>query len=103
MYVQKGGADMPQTNVNIRMDADLKKDFDFFCKELGLTMTTAFTIFAKKVVNEQRIPFELSLKTPNAETILALKEAEQLLTSKNIKTYSSFKEGLEDMEANNEI
>ena len=94
---------MSQTNVNIRMDADLKNDFDLFCKELGLTMTTAINIYVKKVVHEQRIPFELSLKTPNAETILAFKEAEQLLTSKDIKSYSSFKEGLEDMEANNEI
>jgi len=94
---------MSQTNVNIRMDADLKKDFDLFCRELGLTMTTAINIYVKKVVNEQRIPFELSLKTPNTQTILAFKEAEQLMTSKDIKSYSSFKEGLEDMEANNEI
>ncbi|MCK5759045.1 MAG: type II toxin-antitoxin system RelB/DinJ family antitoxin [Clostridiales bacterium] len=94
---------MPQTNVNIRIDAELKKDFDLFCKELGLTMTSAINIFVKKAVQEQRIPFELSLKTPNDETILAFKEAEQLLTSKNIKTYSSLREAVEEMEANNEL
>ena len=94
---------MPQTNVNIRMDADLKNEFDLFCKEIGLTMTTAINIYVKKVVDEQRIPFELSLKKPNAQTILAFKEAEQALTSGDYKVYSSFKEGLEDMKANNEI
>ena len=37
---------MAQTNINIRMDENLKKQFELFCNELGLTMTTAFNIFA---------------------------------------------------------
>ena len=41
---------MAQTNINIRMDADLKKQFEDFCNDMGMTMTTAFTIFAKKAV-----------------------------------------------------
>lgn len=36
-------------NVNFRMDADLKQSMEKVCSELGMTMTTAFTIFAKKV------------------------------------------------------
>ena len=51
---------MAQTNINIRMDADLKKQFEDFCNDMGMTMTTAFTIFAKKAVREYRIPFEIS-------------------------------------------
>ena len=51
---------MAQTNINIRMDEELKKSFDAFCKEVGMSMTTAFTLFAKKTVREQRIPFEIS-------------------------------------------
>lgn len=47
-------------NVNFRMDADLKKSMEEVCSEMGLTMTTAFTIFAKKVSREKRIPFEIS-------------------------------------------
>ena len=43
---------MAQTNINIRMDADLKKQFEDFCNDMGMTMTTAFTIFAKKAVRE---------------------------------------------------
>ena len=35
-------------NVNFRMDADLKKSMEQACSELGMSMTTAFTIFAKK-------------------------------------------------------
>ncbi|MEE0859675.1 MAG: type II toxin-antitoxin system RelB/DinJ family antitoxin [Acutalibacteraceae bacterium] len=51
---------MAQTSVNIRIDEDLKKNFDYVCNELGMNMTTAITIFAKKVCREHRIPFEIS-------------------------------------------
>lgn len=47
-------------NVNFRMDAELKRSMEQTCTEMGLTMTTAFTIFAKKVSREKRIPFEIS-------------------------------------------
>lgn len=54
---------MGQTNVNIRMDEDLKKQFDAFCSDVGMNMTTAFCIFAKTVVRERRIPFEISAES----------------------------------------
>ncbi len=47
-------------NVNFRMDSDLKKNMESLCAELGMSMTTAFTIFAKKMTREKRIPFEVS-------------------------------------------
>ena len=65
---------MTQTNVNIRMDDELKKEFDTVCGELGLSMTAAFTVFAKTVVRQQRIPFEISTNVPNAETKAAMDE-----------------------------
>ena len=52
---------MAQTMVNFRMDEDLKKDMEQACKEMGLSMTTAFTMFATKVSREKRIPFEVSV------------------------------------------
>ena len=51
---------MAQTNINIRMDENLKKQFDAFCSEIGMSMTTAFCVFAKQAVREQKIPFEIS-------------------------------------------
>ena len=41
-------------NVNFRMDPDLKRNMEEVCAEMGLSMTTAFTIFAKKVSREHR-------------------------------------------------
>lgn len=48
------------TMVNFRMDSDLKKNMESVCRDMGLTMTTAFTMFAAKVSRERRIPFEVN-------------------------------------------
>ena len=52
---------MAQTMINFRMDEELKKSMEETCRDLGLSMTTAFTIFAKKMTREKRIPFEVSV------------------------------------------
>jgi len=44
------------TNLNIRIDSDLKKAMESIFADLGLTTTAAFNIFAKAVVRERRIP-----------------------------------------------
>ena len=88
---------MAQTNINIRMDADLKKQFDDFCNEMGMTMTTAFTIFAKKAVREYRIPFEISGDIPNKETRQAIEDARNGIGLS--KGFSSVKELMEDLNA----
>lgn len=54
---------MAQTNINIRMDEDLKRQFDAFCSDIGMNMTTAFCVFAKTAVRERRIPFEISAES----------------------------------------
>lgn len=51
---------MGQTLMNFRMDEEIKKEMESACKEMGLSLTTAFTIFAIKVGRERRIPFEVS-------------------------------------------
>ena len=65
---------MAQTNVNIRIDEDLKQEFDNLCQGLGLTMTAAFTVFAKTAVRRQGIPFTISMDKPNTETMMAIGE-----------------------------
>lgn len=52
---------MAQTLVNFRMDEDLKQEMEKTCQDLGMNMTTAFIIFAKKMTRERRIPFEVSV------------------------------------------
>ena len=53
---------MAQTvNVNFKLDSDVKKNMEQVCSELGLSMSAAFTIFARKVGREKRIPFDVSV------------------------------------------
>lgn len=54
---------MAQTTISIRMDEQLKHQFEEFCGAIGMSMTTAFNVFAKTVVREQKIPFEISAKS----------------------------------------
>lgn len=47
--------------LNIRMDDDLKKNMEQTCAEMGMSVSTAFTVFAKKVTREKRIPFDITV------------------------------------------
>lgn len=63
---------MAQTvNVNFKLDADVKKSMEQACAELGLSMSAAFTVFAKKVGREKRIPFEISVDPFYSESNMA--------------------------------
>lgn len=71
---------MATANVTIRMDKDLKVAMEKLCADLGMNLTTAFTIFAKKAVGEQAIPFKVSRPDPfysesNVKAILEAKAA----------------------------
>ena len=52
---------MAQVLVNFRLDEEDKKGMEEVCRDLGMSMSTAFTIFAKKMHRERRIPFEVSV------------------------------------------
>lgn len=87
---------MSQTLVSFRMDENLKKAMELTCQELGMNMTTAFTIFAKKMCREKRIPFDVSIDPfYSASNLRALEESiEQLQQGKIVvKTIDE----LEDM------
>ena len=89
---------MAQATINIRMDAELKEQFDLFCRQVGLSTSAAFNIFAKTVVREQRIPFEIGLKKPNSETIEAVKEIKDFKEKKtNLKAYTNVDDMFEEI------
>lgn len=51
---------MATTSITIRMDEKLKKQAEILFDDMGLNMTTAFTIFTKAVVRQGKIPFEIA-------------------------------------------
>ena len=88
---------MASTNVNIRMDSDLKKQFEAFCADMGMSMTTAFNVFAKKAVREYRIPFEIGAEIPNAVTRKAIEDVENGIGVS--RAFSSVAELMEELNA----
>ena len=88
---------MAQTNVNIRMDEELKKQFDAFCSDIGMSMTTAICVFAKKAVRERRIPIEITADVPNAETLAAIDDVNNNRSMS--KTYDDIDELMRDLNA----
>jgi addiction module RelB/DinJ family antitoxin len=58
---------MALSTFSVRMDENLKKQFDSLCSDFGMTASTAFNVFAKTVVRERKIPFEIV--APRLETL----------------------------------
>ena len=60
--------------VNVRIDDTIKKKAESACAAMGLTMSSAISIFLTKVANEQRIPFEVSVDPFYREEHIAMLE-----------------------------
>lgn len=60
---------MAQATFSIRMDEDLKRQFDELCVDFGMNATTAFNVFARAVVRERKIPFEIKASETNKEAV----------------------------------
>ena len=89
---------MAQLDVNIQVDADLKQQFEAFCAEIGMSMTTAFCVFAEKAVRENRIPFEISGDLPNEETRQAMEEVKQMKADPGYgKAYTNVEEMVKEL------
>lgn len=88
---------MPTTNLTMRIDEELKSQAEELFNNLGMNMTTAFTIFAKQAVREQRIPFSISMDIPNADTIRAIEEVRNGVGLS--RAFSSVNEMMEELNA----
>ena len=95
---------MAQATVNFRMDETLKRGMEQACKDMGMSMTTAFTIFATKVNKEQRIPFEISTYPTydafynSPESIAARDEALRIIKDPTAKSFKTMEALLTELE-----
>ena len=88
---------MATTNLNVRIDADLKKQSEEIFNELGLNMSTALTVFLRQTVRSRGIPFEMRLNIPNEETLAAVQDVNM---GRNMsRQFHSVKELMEDLDA----
>ncbi len=65
IIILEGDNTTATTNINVKVDEELKKDADKLFCDLGLNMSTAITMFLKSAVNNDGIPFEIKRKEPN--------------------------------------
>jgi DNA-damage-inducible protein J len=87
------------TNVNIRMNTELKKQAEALFGELGMNLTTAFNIFIRQSLRQGGIPFTVSLNEPNKETMDAILEAKRISKDGNVKGYRDLETLFKDLNA----
>lgn len=82
---------MPTTNINVRVDSELKQSAEALFTDLGLNMSTAIIMFLKTAVSHDGIPFEVKRMVSNAETRAALAEYDEMKKNpSSYKRYNSF-------------
>ncbi len=83
---------MATTNLNIRVDKDIKEQADRIYSELGMNMTTAINIFLRTTIREHGIPFALKLDVPNEVTAAAIEEGRRIASDRSVKGYTDMDE-----------
>jgi len=87
------------TNINIRVDEELKKQANELFEYFGMSLSQAITLFLKQAVNTSSIPFEIKKPEYSKDLIEALAEAEEMEKHpEKYKTYHSIEELMEDLE-----
>lgn len=90
---------MAQATFSVRMDEELKKQFDQLCSNFGMNMSTAINVFARAVVRERKIPFEIAASEPE----ITREKAMQAFTALRAQSAENFPEGMSLGEINEEI
>ena len=85
-------------NINVRIDGEVKAGAEAVFKRLGLTPTTAISLFYNQVIRTNSIPFELKADIPNDVTIKAIEEIDEMERNpEKYKTYSDSRELMKDL------
>lgn len=86
------------TNLNIRVDRDVKEQAQQIFLQLGLDMTTAVNVFLRQAIFFGGLPFEVRTKAPNKETRAALAEVQQMKADPSIgKAYTDVDEMMQEL------
>ena len=90
---------MAQATFSVRMDETLKRQFDSLCSDFGLTASAAINVFARAVVRERRIPFEIASPEPD----ITREKAMQVFMNLRAQAGENFPQGMSLEEINEEI
>ena len=83
---------MSNTNLNVRIDKDIKKAAEEVYAELGFNMSTAINMFLRASIRKGSIPFDLTLDMPNKETLEAIEEGRRLAMDPSTPSYDNIED-----------
>ena len=90
---------MANSNINIRIDSEVKAEAQALFSKLGMDLSTAVNIFIRKAIDFGGIPFTIQQRRYNAETEAAMQEVNDIIAGKTpAKRYSSFDEFLKELD-----
>lgn len=87
---------MGQSILSVRMDENLKREFDEFCAEVGLNSSVAVNLFVRTVVREKRIPFEITNR-PSLGAASVIRSADKDLESGRLQSYDGADKMMKDL------
>ena len=94
----KEGDYMPKVSTNITIDADTKKKAQALLSDFGMDLSTAVNVFLKQMIYEGTFPFTITREVPNAVTLAAMKEAEEMRHHpEKYKSYRDVDQMMEDI------
>ena len=89
---------MAKSTLKVRMDAELLRELEDFCADVGMSVSTLITVFARRVVKDQKLPFEIKSDIPNAETLEAMAEVARMTADLSLgKTYTDVGTMMDDI------
>lgn len=89
---------MANSTISIRVNESLKEQAQELFKSWGMDMSTAVNIFLSQTVREQRIPFSIGSEVPNAETVAAMREVEEM-ARRGERGFSSIGDMIKELES----
>lgn len=90
---------MANSNINIRIDSEVKAEAQALFSQLGMDLSTAVNIFIRQAIDFGGIPFTIQQRKYNAETEAAIQEGKDIIAGKiPAKRYSSFDEFLKELD-----
>ena len=86
------------SDMNIRMDKEVKEKAQQIFAQLGMDMTTAVNVFLRQTIRHNGFPFELRIDTPNEETLEAIQEVQQMKKDPSLgKSYTDVEEMMKEL------
>ena len=80
---------MAASTLTIRLDSNLKDEASRVVEHYGLDISTAMRAFLTQIVNTNAIPLSLDYEQPNEESLIAIRETEEMITNGSDESYSN--------------